>query len=68
MKIELKQIKQNPEILEKLPTENIEIIITKNDKSLYKLTKKRRQHGSAKNLINMSSNFDKHLTEFMEYM
>lgn len=74
MKIELKQIQEYPEILEQLPIETLELIITKNNKPLYKLTrinqhtKKRRYRGSAKGLITMSADFDEPLPEFAEYM
>ena len=74
MKIELKEIQENPKILEVLSTENEEIIITKNAQPLYKLTRinqsttKRRNRGSAKGLIIMSSDFDEPLPEFAEYM
>ncbi|MDJ0728363.1 MAG: DUF2281 domain-containing protein [Crocosphaera sp.] len=74
MKIELQQIQENPEILEKLTTENQEIIITKNAQPMYKLTRinqptpKRRHRGTAKGLIKMTTDFDEPLPEFSEYM
>ncbi len=74
MKIELKKIENNPKILEELSREIEELIITKNDEPIYKLTrinqptKKRRIRGSAKGLITMSEDFDEPLTEFAEYM
>ncbi len=74
MKIELKKIKENPEILETLATESQEIIITKNAQPIYKLTRinqpnsKRRHRGSAKGLITISNDFDQPLPEFAEYM
>ncbi len=74
MKIELKQIQENPDILENLAQENQEIIITKNAQPMYKLTRinqptpKRRHRGTAKGLITMSSDFDEPLPEFAEYM
>ncbi len=72
MKIDLKKIKENPEILETLAQENQEIIITKNAQPIYKLTRinqpKRRQRGSAKGLIKMTTDFDEPLPEFAEYM
>ncbi|MGK7884708.1 MAG: type II toxin-antitoxin system Phd/YefM family antitoxin [Crocosphaera sp.] len=74
MKIELKEIQDNPEILEFLSRENQEIIITKNAQPIYKLTRinqsntKRRNRGTAKGLITMSSDFDEPLPEFTEYM
>ncbi|MGB5592442.1 MAG: DUF2281 domain-containing protein [Crocosphaera sp.] len=74
MNIELKQIQENPNILENLAQENQEIIITKNAQPMYKLTKinqpktKRRHRGSAKGLIQMATDFDEPLPEFSEYM
>ncbi|MDJ0579257.1 DUF2281 domain-containing protein [Crocosphaera sp.] len=74
MKIELKELPENQEILEVLSRENQEIIITKNAQAIYKLTRinqsttKRRNRGSAKGLITMSSDFDEPLPEFTEYM
>ena len=73
MKIELKQIQENPAILEELALQNKQLIITKNNQPLYQLTKitsspKRRHRGSAKGLIKMSSDFDQPLSEFEEYM
>ena len=74
MKIELKQIQENPKILEDLATENQEIIITKNDQPMYKLTRinkstpKRRHRGIAKGLIKIATDFDEPLTEFGEYI
>ncbi|MEA5535265.1 DUF2281 domain-containing protein [Crocosphaera sp. XPORK-15E] len=65
MKIELKEIQEHPEILEKLSRETQEIIITKNAQPIYKLTRinepKRRQRGSAKGLITISTDFDEPL-------
>lgn len=64
MQIELKKIEDNPKILEELSIEIQELIITKNDQPIYKLTrinqpnKKRRHRGSAKGLIVMSDDFD----------
>lgn len=74
MQIELKKIEANPKILEELSKEIEELIITKNEQPIYKLTrinqptKKRRTRGSAKGLITMSADFDEPLTEFAEYM
>lgn len=74
MKIELKQIENYPKILEELSQEIEELIITKNEQPIYKLTrinqptKKRRTRGSAKGLITMSADFDEPLTEFAEYI
>ncbi|WP_017294267.1 type II toxin-antitoxin system Phd/YefM family antitoxin [Geminocystis herdmanii] len=74
MQIELKKIEDNPKILEELTEKIEELIITKNDKPIYKLTrinqstKKRRTRGNAKGLITMSADFDEPLTEFTEYM
>ncbi len=73
MKIELKKIEDNPKILAELSQEIRELIITKNNEPIYKLTrinqpiKKRRTRGSAKGLITMSPDFDEPLTEFAEY-
>lgn len=74
MEIELKKIEENPKILEQLSREIQELIITKNNQPIYKLTrinqpsKKRRIRGSAKGLITMSPDFDEPLSEFAEYM
>jgi antitoxin (DNA-binding transcriptional repressor) of toxin-antitoxin stability system len=74
MQIELKKIEDNPKILEELSIETQELIITKNDQPIYKLTrinqpnKKRRHRGSAKGLIVMSDDFDEPLEEFEEYL
>ncbi|WP_228041351.1 DUF2281 domain-containing protein [Planktothrix mougeotii] len=72
MQIELKQIQENPAILEELTLENSSVIITQNNQPLYQLTKitqpKRRHRGSAKGLIKMSPDFDQPLPEFEEYM
>ena len=72
MKIELKQIQENPEILEDLATENQQIIITKKAKPMDKLTRinqqKRRHRGTAKGLIKMCIDFDEPLPEFAEYI
>lgn len=74
MQIELKKIEDNPKILEELSGEIQELIITKNDQPIYKLTrinqpnKKRRHRGSAKGLIVMSDDFDEPLEEFEEYV
>ncbi len=74
MKIELSKIEDNPKILEELTAEIQELIITKNNEPIYKLTrinrssKKRRTRGSAKGLITMSPDFDEPLSEFAEYM
>ena len=73
MKIELEKIEENPRILEQLAVEIPELIITKNNQPIYKLTrinqpiKKRRHRGSAKGLITMSADFDEPLAEFGEY-
>ena len=64
VKIELKEINENPEILEVLSRDNQEIINTKNAQAIYKLTRinqpssKRRHRGTAKSLITISSDFD----------
>ncbi|CAD5972258.1 MULTISPECIES: DUF2281 domain-containing protein [Planktothrix] len=71
MQIELKQIQENPAILETLTLENNTVIITQNNQPLYQLTKitqpKRRHRGGAKGLIKMSPDFDQPLPEFEEY-
>ncbi|MGY6528643.1 MAG: type II toxin-antitoxin system Phd/YefM family antitoxin [Cyanobacterium sp.] len=74
MKIELKKIEDNPKILEKIIEGIEELIITENERPIYKLTKinqpikKRRIRGSAKDLITISVDFDEPLPEFTEYM
>jgi prevent-host-death family protein len=50
-----------------------EVIITKNNKPVIKLTpvspvKKRRQPGSAKGLVIISDDFDETLEDFKDYM
>lgn len=70
MKIELKQIQENPEILEELSLKNQDLIITKNDKPIFQLIRignKRRHRGSAEGLITMSPDFDEPLPDFAEY-
>ncbi|MBF2058630.1 MAG: DUF2281 domain-containing protein [Cyanobacterium sp. T60_A2020_053] len=74
MKIELRRIEDSPNILAELTNGIDELIITKNEQPIYKLTKinqptaKRRIRGSAKGLITMGKDFDEPLTEFAEYM
>jgi antitoxin (DNA-binding transcriptional repressor) of toxin-antitoxin stability system len=71
--IDIEKAKKEPELLFQFAANNLELIITQDNKPLYKITqieptKKRRQKGSAKGLIFMSDDFDEILEEFKEYI
>lgn len=71
--IDITQAKDQLESLFQAALNGDEIIITQNDLPILKLVrlikpKKRRQSGSAKGLISISSDFDQPLEDFLEYM
>ena len=71
-KIDIEDAKKQPEVLFNLAANEEEIIITVNEKPLFKLSRfnetLHRKRGSAKNLIKFSTTFDESLEEFEEYM
>ncbi len=71
--IDISQATNQPESLFQAALEEDEIIIMQNNQPILKILrinqpKKRRQSGSAKGLIFMSSDFDEPLEDFREYM
>lgn len=71
--IDIDQAKIQLESLFQAALDGDEVIITQNNQPILKLVrfmqlKKRRQSGSAKGLISMSSDFDQPLEDFREYM
>jgi len=72
-KIDIEEAKKQPEALFSLAADEEEIMITANEQPLFKLVRfhqplKRRQRGSAKDLISISPDFEQPLEEFKEYM
>jgi len=68
-KIDIEEAKKQPEALFSLAADEEEIMITANEQPLFKLVRfhqplKRRQRGSAKDLISISPDFEQPLEEF----
>lgn len=72
-KIDIIEALKQPEVLFNFADDEEEIIITVNEQPRFKLRRfqrasKRRQRGSAKNLITISPDFDQPLEEWKEYL